>query len=256
MSSQARQLNTAPRLSLEPIRAHLGWLGRGLGLVLIVSLLGMLLDHLADPATLPISKIRVQGALVHVTEPMLRKAISGKVAGGYFNIDVGRIREAVETLPWVKSASVKRIWPDAIAIQVVEQQALARWSHGGLINLAGEVFRPAVGTGPKHLPLLMAPKAMSQTVTEYYRDFNAQLATQDLAIDRIELDARRSIRLDLNNGIQLILGRTMQRQRLQRFIRVYTAELSTGASLIRRVDLRYSSGMAVQWRNINNGQPS
>ncbi len=256
MSSQARQINNVPRPSLESLRGPLKWSGRVLGLLLVVSLLGLLLDHLADPATLPISKIRVQGALVHVTEPMLRQAISGKVAGGYFNIDVGRIRKAVESLPWVKSASVKRIWPDAVSIRVVEQQALARWSHGGLINLAGEVFRPAASRLPKHLPLLVAPKTMNRTVSAYYREFSTLLASQDLAIERIELDARRSIRLDLNNKIQLVLGRRMQKKRLQRFIRVYDAELTTRAALIRRIDLRYSNGMAVQWRNINNGQPS
>ena len=225
------------------------WLVRGVLLIVIAVLLGLVLDKLADPATLPIRKIRVTGALVQVNEAMLRETVVGKVQGGYFNIDVELIRRTVEQLPWVKSAAVRREWPDAISIRVVEQQPLARWAAGGLVNTEGELFRPRASTYPAGLREFSAPEGMASVVTEYYRAMAAQLAPLGLHITRLQLDARHAIRLRLDNGIELVLGREQQTARLQRFVKVYAKSLAGQVERIRRIDLRYHHGMAVQWNH-------
>jgi cell division protein FtsQ len=219
----------------------------GGALLLMGVLFVLILNKLADPATLPIRKIRVQGALVQVNEAMLRKTVLGTVQGGYFNIDVDLIRHTVDALPWVKSATVRRVWPDAIRIRVVEQQPLARWSDGGLVNTEGELFYPATASYPSGLHEFSAPAGMERTVTEQYRSMSAALAPLDLSITRLQLDARHAIRLWLNNGIELVLGREQQTERLQRFVMVYEKSLAEHAARIKRIDLRYSHGMAVQW---------
>ena len=225
------------------------WLGRAMLLLLCGLLAGWLFQRLADPLTLPIHKIRVQGALVHVNEEMLRKSVVDKVQGGYFNINVAALRQTVEQLPWVKTAAVRRVWPDAVVISVIEQQPLAVWAKGGLLNNDGELFKPKQSSRPKHLPLLAAPTGMEHNVTELYRDLSAQLAPLELRIVELQLDNRRAVQLQLHNGIQLVLGREERLARLQRFVNVYNKTLAHHAMRIRRVDLRYSNGMAVQWDN-------
>ncbi len=248
MSMQASQLMPgSPRWQWPAWPAR--WVGHGLWLILLAVILGMLVAHLAKPTTLPIRKIRVQGALVSVNEGMLRRAIAGKVRGGYFSVDVAAVRERVEELPWVRIATVRRAWPDAIVIRIVEQQPLACWAKGGLVNLEGEIFRPEAATCPPGLPLFSAPEGMHGTLAEQYRSFSELLARVDLRIAGLFMDARRSIRLKLENGMQLVLGREAQQQRLHRFVKVYAAKLAAYAAQIRRVDLRYSNGMAVQWRS-------
>ena len=225
------------------------WLGRGVLLLVVGLLLGWLFQQLADPRTLPIHKIRVQGALVHVNEAMLRNSVVGKVQGGYFNIDVASLRKTVEQLPWVKTAAVRRLWPDTVVINVVEQQPLAIWAKGGLVNLEGDVFVPAMNDEFKDLPVFSAPDGMQHSVTELYRDLSAQLKPLDLHIVSLQLDERRAVQLQLHNGIELMLGREERLVRLQRFVKVYNKALLHHAMRIRRVDLRYSNGMAVQWDN-------
>ena len=229
------------------INSH--WLGRGVMLLLAGVLLGGLFQHLADPLTLPIRKIRVQGALVHVNEAMLRNSVLDKVQGGYFNIDVASLRKTVEQLAWVKTAAVRRVWPDAVVISVVEQQPLAIWIKGGLVNIEGEVFVPDTSYEFKHLPVFSAPAGMQHTVTELYRDLSAQLTPLELHIVSLQLDDRRAAQLQLDNGIELVLGREERLTRLQRFVKVYNKTLAHHAMRIRRIDLRYSNGMAVQWDN-------
>ncbi len=225
------------------------WLGRG-GVVLLAGLLlGLLLQHLADPLTLPIRKIRVQGALVHVNEAMLRDSVLQNVQGGYFNIEVASLRKTVEQLAWVKTASVRRVWPDTVVIHVVEQQPLASWAEGGLVNTHGELFTPAEDGQFQQLPRFSAPAGMQQTITELYRDLSGQLAPLDLHIVGLRLDERRAVQLRLHNDIELVLGREERFARLQRFVKVYQKTLAQHAAQIHRVDLRYSNGMAVQWNN-------
>lgn len=230
-------------------RFNFQWLGRGMLLLLCGLLAGWLLQRLADPLTLPIHKIRVQGALVHVNEAMLRQSVVDKVQGGYFNLDVAALRQTVEQLPWVKTAAVRRVWPDAVVINVIEQKPLAVWAKGGLVNSQGELFKPKNSSQPKRLPLFAAPAGMEHTVTELYRDLSAQLAPLELNIVELRLDSRRAVQLQLHNGIELVLGREERLTRLQRFVKVYNKTLAHHAARIQRVDLRYSNGMAVQWDN-------
>jgi len=149
----------------------------------------------------------------------------------------------------VKTAAVRRVWPDTVVITVVEQQPLAIWAKGGLVNIDGELFVPAVSGEFKHLPLFSAPSGMQQSVTELYRDLSAQLAPLELHIVSMQLDERRAVQLQLHNGIELVLGREERIARLQRLVKVYNKTLEHHATRIRRIDLRYSNGMALQWDN-------
>ena len=225
------------------------WLGRAVLLLVCVLSAGWLYQRLADPMTLPIHKIRIQGALVHVNEDMLRQSVVDKVQGGYFNIDVAALRQTVEQLPWVRNAAVRRVWPDAVVINVIEQQPLAIWAKGGLVNDRGELFLPKASEHLKGLPLFMAPAGMEHNITELYRDLSAQLTALELHINEIQLDERRAVQLQLHNGIELVLGREERLARLQRFVKVYQKNLARHVARIKRVDLRYSNGMALQWDN-------
>lgn len=232
-------------------RANWPWLGRVALLVLVLLLLGILIDRLADPATLPIRKIRVQGALVHVNEAMLRRSVLERIQGGYFNVDVAGIRRTVEALPWVRHAAVRRVWPDSIAITVFEQQPLARWGDTALVNQAGELFRPPQASWPTGLPQFAAPAGMSRELTRRYRTMADELAALHLTITGLQLDARGALRLHLAAAaearFELWLGREQQAARLARFRLVYPGHLAAHAARIQRIDLRYGNGMAVQW---------
>ena len=235
------RIKTGPRLKL---------LGRLLLLLGLTALLGWCLALLRDPATLPISKIRVQGVFMHLDEHMLRQAVAEKAGEGFFGVDIDAVKQRVEQLPWVAQASVRRIWPDTLGIEVVEQKALARWAKGGLVNEAGRVFRPVVSSYPSQLPLFSGPEDMLETIKEQYRQDSVLLARIGMGIRELQINSRRALRLHLTNGIELVLGRKQTRLRLQRFIAVYKKLLGAHDAEIARVDLRYSNGMSVQWKPI------
>jgi cell division septal protein FtsQ len=63
----------------------------------------------------------------------VEQAARGALTGGFVSADLEALRSAVQGLAWVDRARVQRLWPDRIRIEVVEQQAAARWGEDGLL---------------------------------------------------------------------------------------------------------------------------
>ena len=199
---------------------------------------------LNDPNLLPIEKIRAQGTFINLTEAMLLTR-AGDIQGGYFNIDVSDVKARIESLPWVDRAYVKRQWPDTLIIMVTEQQALARWGEAGLINLRGQAFYPDKGSIPAGLPQINGPEGFQSQLLEQYQQMNALLAPTGFRIRQLDMDARRSITLQLDEGLNIILGRDAYQSRLERFIRMYEKLLVTEIRYIRQIDMRYTNGFTI-----------
>lgn len=216
--------------------------------VAIVAAAAVITGKLGDPGVLPIKTVRVEGRFDHVEEAQLQQVIAARIRGNFFNANVDEVRLAVQELPWVRSASVHRLWPGTLKITVVEQQPLARWHGGsGLVNQYGEVFTPE-GAGPDGLPVFRGPDGASAAVSAAYREMVPTLAPLGLTITAVALNARRAWQVTLDNGIELVLGRKDRMLRLRRFARVYPGALAGTADEIAQVDLRYTNGFAVRWK--------
>ena len=47
---------------------------------------------------------------------------------GFWGQDVKQIQEQLETIPWVKGAVVRKIWPNRLSIWLSEYQPVAIWN--------------------------------------------------------------------------------------------------------------------------------
>ncbi len=240
---QAILLQQGPRAQI-----NWSWVRRSTMALFIFAGLGWLVMLANEPQSLPIKKIHALGKFIHVDEKMLRDAVAANIDGGYFRINVDEMKAVVEKIAWVEQASVRRVWPDALAIQVQEQQALAKWNAGGLVNMRGTIFIPEVSSYPRDLPLFTAPAGMQEKVTQYYLLAKDIFAAMNINVSEIKMDARHAVSLRLNNGIEIMLGRDQIESRMQRLARIYNKVLATRSTEIARLDLRYSNGLAVGWR--------
>lgn len=229
------------------LRLHSGrWLMVMVALMSI-ALLYWVIQQLVNPMNVPVSKIQVQGSFVNVKEEMLTP-LSKQVTGvGYFDIEVSSIQQQVESLPWIEQATVRRVWPDTLAIHFVERQPLAIWVEGGLLSLQGEIFKPDASTYPSGLPVFDGPHKLSHRMLENYYRFSEALAPLGMRIQELKLNKRQSWQIVLDNGLHLKLGREHEFERLARFIRVYPQLSAMDKGGLESVDLRYTNGMAVSW---------
>lgn len=223
-------------------------------LLIIALLLGVVVwggSLLLDPKTLPVTTVRVENELKHLERETVRRAVLPHVKEGFLRVNVEAIRKELEALPWVAKASVRRAWPDVLTIGLREQQAAARWEQGGLLNPKGERFAEKEMTTWKNLPLLQGPKQTEKILMSEYLTMQDALSPLGLHISRLSMDRRRAWSVRLDNGLHLRLGRNNSQKRLLRFVRVYTKVLQPRVESIDSVDLRYTNGFAVRWREGN-----
>jgi cell division protein FtsQ len=203
---------------------------------------------LADPQTLPLREISIEGQFKHVTKKKLSEAVAAHVTGGFFSVDLEAIRAAAEELPWVARVGVRRVWPDSLQIQVKEQVPLARWGEDALVSVEGEIFTPPLASFPKHLPKLEGPSGSERSLVSRFGEIQAQLSPLELRVAQLTMGERWDWHVVFENGMELILGRAHDKQRLTRFRRIYSRLLQLHREDIRRVDMRYTNGFAVTWR--------
>jgi cell division protein FtsQ len=223
-----------------------------LKLLLLAALLGGLawgVQQMLDPQRFPLRSVRIESPLTHVAQETIRQTVGPHVHAGFVAVDVDAIRDALQALPWVDRASVRRAWPDKLVVRVTEQQPLARWGKEALVNVRGELFSPPMNEALNRLPLLRGPRETNRMVTEQYLAMQGMLRPLGLAITHLSLDERRAMSVRLSNGLQLGLGRQNADLRLLRFVRVYPRVLAPQLEAIDSIDLRYTNGFAVRWRS-------
>ncbi|MEN1728016.1 MAG: cell division protein FtsQ/DivIB [Pseudomonadota bacterium] len=194
----------------------------------------------------PIEWLDVEGELQRTSASQIRGAAAGPASRGFFSVDLERVRDAVEALPWVTRAEVTRHWPDALHIQIEEHQPVARWNESSLFSDRGEVFSVNGSEGMQGLARLSGPDSRRQDVLEEWLWMRRELGRIGRDIRAIDLDERGAWTLVLGSGLEVLLGRDQVRERLDRFIGIHDA-LSAQQRRVGRVDLRYTNGLAVRW---------
>ena len=212
--------------------------------------------HLLSPDTLPIKRIEIHGRLMHVSPDDLHSMVADRVRGGFLNLNVDSIRNVLIAEPWINGVSVKRIWPDKINVIVVEEAAVAQWRNNSLLNDEGQIFSPHPDTLPIDLPALGGPVGSEKIVLEKFVKMSAILEPLDYRIAELLLNERRSWKLELDNGVVVVLGRTAVDARLKRFVELAPFDLMDRFTEVEYIDLRYPNGFSVKWNQGRRLKPS
>jgi cell division protein FtsQ len=196
----------------------------------------------------PIRQVVAQGPFERVSVLQVEAAVGDLRGVGFLGVRLEAVRARILDIDWVDDAVVRRRWPTEIEITVIEQVPAARWGDSGLLNTRGELFVRDARHMPPELPRLSGPDGTERQVARKYLDARAMLAAAGFHLRALELDARGSWRIELSNGIELRLGREAFEMRLRRFARVAAPLLTPRVAEVGYVDLRYSRGFAVGWR--------
>ncbi len=197
----------------------------------------------------PVRAIVIDGPFQRVTAVEVQQAAQGAIRGGFVSADLDRVRRAVEALTWVDRARVQRIWPDRVGIEIVEQQAAARWGEDGLLNTRGELFATGLRHVPPELPRLDGPEGTEWQVAQRFLAMQDRLGALGLRVSALRLDPRGAWELDLATGVTVRLGRRQVDERMDRFVQFGAQVIAGQASAIRYVDMRYSNGFSIGWRD-------
>jgi len=201
----------------------------------------------------PIRVISMDGSFQRVSPGQIEKAVAPYTQAGFMSADLDGIQRAIEAIPWVDHARVQRRWPNSLHVTVVEQTAAARWDESGLLNTRGELFVRSAAHVPAELPRLSGPDGTESQVAQRYLSIQGRMLEAGMRIAALRLDERGAWEMDLDSGVTVRLGRREVDERIDRFIRTASQVIAHRLSDIAYVDMRYSNGFAIGWRN-SNGQ--
>lgn len=195
--------------------------------------------------------VRVEGRFEQVSAAQVRDKVSSYAGKGFFDIDVQQIKEDIQQMPWVAAVDVWRVWPDALAVTVSEKQAVARWGDEGLVTQQGEIFYPQPEALAlellQGLPQLHGQKNTEKEMLERFYASNKLMRGLGLQVAHLSFDRRRAWRMQLNNGLEVLLGRQEGLRRVKRFVLFYPTLLATRVQEAGVIDMRYPNGFAIKW---------
>lgn len=206
------------------VREYVGWIDRQIGF------------------------IGVEGATRHIDKSAVEQSLWVQLDAPLLDVDLQNLHESLVQQPWINEASVKRSWPAAIEVQVIEEVPVARWGDRGLLNHEGDIFWPDLEAEYMALPKLNGPSHETVRIMQQYHDLSQLFSRAGLRIVGLVLEARGAWNIELENGIHVIAGREDLMPRLRRFLDVYRTQLIDRAAEVAEVDIRYTNGVAVRWK--------
>jgi cell division protein FtsQ len=204
------------------------------------------------------------GSQLHYVSPVgVRATIAGELTGNFFTVNLDSARELFESVPWVRHATVRRIWPSTLRVRIEEQQPLALWNENQMINTWGEAFTANTGEldDESALPHFYGPEGSESLVVQRYAELARWFAPLDMHVRVLELSARYAWRVTMSSGLILDLGRDPGADapdphgvpgalpfaaRIERFVQAWPAlNAKLDGRVVQQADLRYPNGFAL-----------
>ena len=192
-----------------------------------------------------------QDELRHVNHLTLRSNALGRIKGNFFTTNLDAVRQAFESVPWVRRATVRREWPDQLIVALEEHEALGTWGEDGkLLSTKGDVFTANLAEAEEDhtLPEFDGPDGSEKEVLSRYDELRTWFAPLKLVPESLSLSGRYAWTVKLNNGMSVALGReqtsTTLKERVDRLMGIYP-QLVEHLQNIETIDMRYQNGLAL-----------
>jgi cell division protein FtsQ len=215
---------------------------------------------------LPVFSIRtvtIQGNLLKTSDAALQHAATSAINGTLFTTDLSAIRATLQETPWVRSALVRRQFPNGLRIELGEHTALALWGDSEdeddarMLNTHGEIFEANQSdVENEHLVRLNGPDENAKDILNMYQYLARPFATAGLTLVSLNQNGRGTWSAETETGAHLELGAGTPEQvltRSQAFFQtlpVISARLGQPAQALESADLRHHNAYALRLRGV------
>jgi cell division protein FtsQ len=220
--SAARRRIVLPRLLRRPARilSRLDWdlpkrtgLKLAAGFFAITAVTGMVLGgHSLTVASaltawcgLAIDRVEIKGQSETSEVDVLGKLALGDYPS-MVTLDVTGARERIESLPWVQQATLRKVYPDTLRIEIDERMPYAVWQHGAVFSLIepnGRIISNRVDARYAGLPLV-AGEGADKRVGEFVALID-EFPSLKPRVKAGVLVSNRRWNVVLDNGVEIML---------------------------------------------------
>ena len=227
--------------------------------ILIAALVAALcVDQILRSGYFTIEQVRVDTVLQRVDQGLIERSTWRNIKGNYLTADLGGIEQALENLPGVYQAVIRRVWPQTLAVSVTETGAMAQFAPLGKSGTARD--HEFINLRPSNqlstVPVLRAHPVDRQMIIDVFKQILPALHDVELEPLALSVSPAGRWELELQTGVDtpanrfvLLAGRGPVREKVIRFASSYAMALRSRGDMIAKVDMRYVNGFAVRWRD-------
>ena len=195
--------------------------------------------------------------LKHINKSLVKQEVLETVQGNFFSVRLEDVKRGFETMPWVRHANVRRVWPNGLIVSIEEQKPFGTWGGAdsrALMNTHGEIFAGRVSEvgDDVHLIDFYGPEDSGQEVMSLYEKANNWFKPWGAEVTSLALTERYAWHIKLSNGMKVEFGRdeessdkTLTEERVARLFKYWPQVQEKWSNRIDAVDLRYANGFAV-----------
>ncbi|MBK6368064.1 MAG: cell division protein FtsQ/DivIB [Polaromonas sp.] len=237
----------------------------GLSAGMIVLIIVLALIFLAKNLKTDIADLRgivITGDSKYQNPSNIRDAILPNISGGIIDVNLVVVKSVFENLPWVRSATVKKVYPNRINVSLTEHLAVGVWGDSDewkMVNAQGEIFE--VGSDELEefvrYPKFVGSDSQSVQIVNMYQKLKIMFSPMNTQISKIQLSPRGNWSILLDNGTHLELGRGSVEQifensksALQTSVKI-VEKYGKRVEDIKYLDLRYQDGYAIQMSGVS-----
>jgi cell division protein FtsQ len=238
------------------------WMRRGAAALVVLAVLVFLALGAVKFVRQPLFTIRgvtVLGETDRVTPAGVRAHLRPLLGDSFLVLDLAKVRGALEAMPWVRHATVRRVWPNRLVVTLAEHRPAALWgSERGIgesmVDTLGAVFDGSGGDiDDTDLPLLHGPDGSAARVLAMHGRLAAALAPIRRQPVELVLSNRGSWTVAFADGVELELGRGADDEvvaRTARFASTLPELLARFQRPLVHADLRHADGYAVRLKGV------
>jgi cell division protein FtsQ len=195
--------------------------------------------------------------LKHINKPIVKQQVLETVQGNFFSVRLEDVKRGFESMPWVRHANVRRVWPNGLVVSIEEQKPFGTWggadSHT-LMNAYGELFTGRVSEVSEDVRLVdfSGPTDAGKEVMSLYEKANNWFKPWGAEVTSLALTERYAWHVKLSNGMKVEFGRdeessdkNLTEERVARLFKYWPQVQEKWANRVDAVDLRYANGFAV-----------
>ncbi len=201
---------------------------------------------LKQASFMPISLVRVFGDVQYLSKNDIMNVVSFHSNKGFWLMDVAALHKQLANFPLVKYVEVEKRWPNKLYLTFVLDKPIALLNNKYIVSNNLVLFeKNKIIIQDESLSKINCELIYKDEAIDLLLSVNARLKSFSLKINELMFVENTGWNMKLNNGLVVMLGKHDLENRLQRFMKIYTAKLQR-MPLLHYVDLRYVNGVAVK----------
>jgi cell division protein FtsQ len=198
-----------------------------------------------------LKNIKINGA-----DQLGEKDVMGRISPflkeSLLKVDVAKIRETIASHPFVREASIRRVFPFSIVIDVKEKRPSALWVTGeGDVQVLDETGEPYKGLSKgEGSGLFLISSKSRKDVKSIYGEvdgWHKEGIIKKETLSEVVYNEGNITLFGVEDGVEIILGKEDQKLRLKKAIAVLDDARKRGL-LIKCIDARFERGAIIQER--------